>query len=120
MANSMGHFADGVYNHKPWNPSLPPQEYTSPYATNQEKLIGQAKASIMMSGPELQNLVRPNLPQIELFPEKWGYSQEEYGIRDIIELRNPGAAKPQRNESDYSQTPNTQESSSRNTLGDAV
>jgi hypothetical protein len=116
-----GQSADGVYNHRPWTTQpIPPQEYVGPYSTNQQKLIGQATASILMSGPELQEYVRPNLPQIELFPDKYGYSTEEYGIRDIIELRNPGSPKPQRNESDYSQTPNTQESSSRNALGDSV
>ena len=59
----------------------------------------------------------PPLPQVKLFPERYGYIQTEISIEDIIEL--PGRAQ-QRVESDFSNTPNTQESSSTNSLGGTI
>jgi len=114
---------DGVYARKPWvaapQAAMPPQEYLGPFASNQERLLSQALASQTMPGPDLQQWVRPNIPMIELFPDKYGYTTTEFGIRDIIDLPGRGPA-PQRVESDYSQTPNSTESSSRNDLGGAV
>jgi hypothetical protein len=117
----MPNMPDGVYNRKPWVAPLeaayPPQEYLGPFASNQERLLSQALASQTMLDAEIQEYVRPPLPQIELFPARYGYVTTEYGINDIIEV---SGRVPQRNESDYSQTPNTQESTSRNTLGGSI
>jgi len=116
-----GRMADGVYSRKPWQAppeaAYPPQAYIGPFASNQERLLSQSLAANMMSGPELQEYVRPPLPQVKLFPERYGYTQTEISIEDIIDL--PGRAQ-QRVESDFSNTPNTQESTSRNTLGGSV
>ena len=116
-----GRQADGVYSRKPWQAPLeaayPPQAYIGPFASNQERLLSQSLAANMMTGAELQEYVRPPLPQVKLFPERYGYTQTEISIEDIIDL--PGRAQ-QRVESDFSNTPNTQESTSRNTLGGAV
>ena len=71
----------------------------------------------MMTGAELQEYVRPPLPQVKLFPERYGYTQTEISIEDIIDL--PGRAQ-QRVESDFSNTPNTQESTSTNSLGGTI
>ena len=114
-----GKQADGVYNRRPWNPNpveaaMPPQEYIGPFQSNQERLINQSLATWNMTSEEIQEYVRPNLPQVRLFPDRYGFVSEEIGIQDIIEL--PGRNE-QRVESDFSQTPNTQQSSSRNTLG---
>ena len=117
-----GKFADGVYNRRPWTPGLtapeeaamPPQEYIGPFQSNQERLISQSLAAWNMSSEEIQAYVRPNLPQVMLFPDRYGFVTEEIGIEDIISL--PGRNQ-QRVESDFSQTPNTQQSTSRNTLG---
>ena len=59
------------------------------------------------------------MPQIKLFPARYGYTDQEIGIEDIVELPNR-AGTSQRVESDFSQTPNTTESSSRNTLGGSI
>jgi hypothetical protein len=116
-----GRQSDGVYSRKPWQAppeaAYPPQAYIGPFASNQERLLSQSLAANTMTGPELQEHVRPPLPQIRLFPERYGYTQTEITIEDIIDL--PGRAQ-QRVESDYSQTPNTTQSSSRNALGDSV
>jgi len=115
-----GHFADGVYNRRPWvappEAAYPPQSYIGPFASNQERLLSQSIAAWSMTGAEIQEFVRPPMPQIKLFPPRFGYTDQEIGIEDIIEL--PGrTATQQRVESDFSQTPNTVESSSRNALG---
>jgi hypothetical protein len=116
-----GLYADGVYARKPWiappEAAYPPQEYIGPFQSNQERLLSQSLAALTMSGAELQEYVRPPLPQIQLFPDRLGYTESELGIEDIIEL--PRRAQ-QRVESDFSQSPNTPQSSSRNTLGYGV
>jgi hypothetical protein len=113
--------SDGVYSRKPWQAppeaAYPPQAYIGPFASNQERLLSQSLAANMMTGAELQEYVRPPLPQVKLFPERYGYTQTEISIEDIIDL--PGRAQ-QRVESDYSNTPNTQESTSTNSLGGSV
>lgn len=114
-------YSDGVYARKPWiappEAAYPPQEYLGPFQSNQERLLSQSLASLTMSGPEIQEYVRPPLPQIKLFPERYGFSEEEIGVEDIIELPR---RSQQRVESDFSQSPNTPQSSSRNTLGYGV
>jgi len=124
----MPNIPDGVYSRKPWNKdnpgmtwpteaAYPPQAYIGPFASNQERLLTQALEVGQMSASEIQEYVRPNLPQVELFPARYGYETSELGIEDIIDL----PSKPQqRVESDFSQTPNTPQSSSRNTLGNSV
>jgi hypothetical protein len=124
-----GKYADGRYGHKPWDKdrpgintpeeaAFPPQEYLGPFQSNQDRLLNQALATWTMAGAELQELVRPNLPQINLFPDRYGYTDQELTIEDVIGL--PGARSAQRVESDFSNTPNSQQSSSRNTLGNTI
>jgi len=116
-----GRMSDGVYSRKPWQAppeaAYPPQAYIGPFASNQERLLSQSLAANTMSGAELQEYVRPPLPQIKLFPERYGYTQTEISIEDIIDL--PGRAQ-QRVESDFSNTPNTTESTSTNSLGGTI
>ena len=116
-----GRSADGVYSRKPWQAppeaAYPPQAYIGPFQSNHERLLSQSLAVNSMSGEEIQQYVRPSMPQIKLFPEKYGYTDTEISIEDIIEL--PGRSQ-QRVESDFSQSPNTPQSSSRNALGGSV
>jgi len=118
-----GHFADGVYNRRPWvaptEAAMPPQEYLGPFQSNQERLLSQALATWTMPGAELQQYVRPPLPQVKLFPPRFGYSENEIGIEDLVNLPRK-IASTQRVESDYSQTPNTTESTSTNSLGGTI
>jgi hypothetical protein len=116
-------FSDGVYNRRPWvappEAAYPPQEFVGPFASNQERLLSQSLAAWRLSREELRTYVRPTLPQINLFPEKYGYNENEIGIEDIVELPRR-TATTQRVESDFSQTPNTTESTSRNALGGSI
>ena len=118
-----GKFADGVYNRRPWTApaeaAMPPQEYIGPFQSNQERLLSQSLAAWSMSAAEIQEYVRPPIPQIQLFPARFGYTDTEIGIEDLINLPRR-VATTQRVESDFSQTPNTQESSSTNSLGGTI
>lgn len=119
-----GQQADGVYNRRAWSAPTadaprPPQEYIGPFQSNQERLLSQSLTSLMMSGEEILAYVRPPLPQIKLFPPRYGYTEDEISIEDIIDLPRV-AARYQRVESDFSNTPNTVQSSSRNTLGGSI
>lgn len=118
-----GKFADGVYNRRPWvaptEAAMPPQEYLGPFQSNQERLLSQAMAAWTMPGAELQEYVRPPLPQIQLFPARYGYVTEEIGIEDLVDLPRR-VATTQRVESDYSNTPNSQQSTSTNSLGPTI
>ena len=78
--------------------------------------MSQAMAVGRMTSEEVQEYVRPNLPQVVLFPDKFGYHTDEVGIGDIVHLTGRPA---QRNEADFSQTPATTQSTSRNTLGNS-
>ena len=115
-----GLYSDGVYGKKPWSApaeaAYPPQGYIGPFQSNQDRLLNQALAVHTMSGPEIQELVRPPLPQVNLFPPRFGYTEDEISIEDIIELPRR-VATTQRVESDFSNNPATQQSTSRNTLG---
>jgi len=119
----MTRHADGVYNRRPWvaptEAAMPPQEYIGPFASNQERLLSQSLAAWTMSAAEIQAYVRPPLPQIKMFPPRFGYSEHEIGIEDLVDLRRT-LMGTQRVESDFSQTPNTQESTSTNSLGGTI
>ncbi len=118
----MANTPDGRYGYKPWTSdkpyvasslaAFPPQPYIGPFASNQERLLTQAMQIGTLTGQEIQQYVRPPLPQIKLFPERFGYETNEYGIQDIVELTGRPATR-----TDYAQQPNTTESTSRNSLG---
>ena len=119
-----GQQADSVYNRRAWSAPTadapnPPQENLGPFASNQERLLTQSLATWNMTAAEIQEYVRPPLPQVKLFPSRYGFTEYEIGIADIIELPRR-TATVQRNESDFSQTPNTTQSTSRNTLGGSI
>ena len=113
---------DGVYGHRPWNSSkpyiasdlaaMPPQAYLGPFSSNNERMLSQAMAINSMTNAELQDYVRPPLPQVKLFPNKFGYEVDEYGIKDIVEMTGRPVQR-----TDFAQQPNTTESTSRNSLG---
>lgn len=119
MAQGAGKFADGVYSRHPWTApaeaAYPPQEYMGPFQSNQERLLSQSLAVHTMKGTEIQAMVRPNLPQIELFPDRYGFVTTELGIEDIITSR--GRVNPRH---DYSGAPTTTESTSTNSLGPTI
>lgn len=119
-----GQQADSVYNRRAWSAPTadapqPPQEYLGPFASNQERLLTQSLATWNMSASEIQEYVRPPLPQVKLFPARYGFTEYEITIEDIVQMPRR-TATVQRVESDFSNTPNSTQSTSRNTLGGSV
>jgi hypothetical protein len=110
---------NGVYSNRPWiappEAAYPPQAYIGPFASNQEQMVSQAMASLQMTSEQIQEFCRPNLPQIELFPQKYGYSTKEYGLDDMINLNVPMTERV-----DTAKPAAQAEPSSRNTLGGGV
>ena len=47
--------------------------YLGPWASNEERLTQQALAAAMIPGAQLRDMVRPPLPQIRLFPDRFGF-----------------------------------------------
>jgi len=93
MTNSV----DGRYDRtKPWStfrsPVLPDQvakkySYQGPWATNMERLTQQALMIMTIPGADIQAMVRPPLPQIRLFPDRFGYGfRGQPGIADVVTI----------------------------------
>jgi len=89
-----GQQIDGVYDHtKPWRSGIPSDvvkpkwTYTGPWATNEQRLTQQALAVATIPGAQLQQLVRPPLPQIRLFPDRFGYGdRRQPEIDDVVSI----------------------------------
>ena len=96
----------------PIQAAYPPQAYIGPFASNQERLLTQSMEVNNMTAAEIQQYVRPPLPQIELFPDRYGYTPFEYGIDDIVKVTGRSNER-----TDFAQVPNLIESTSRNALG---
>lgn len=61
--------------------------YLGPWSSNEERLTQQALVVATIPGAKLQQMVRPNLPQIRLFPDRFGYGdREQPGIADVITI----------------------------------
>lgn len=114
---------DGQYDYtKPWqaqrisNPAGNPRwTYAGPWSSNEERLTQQALAVATIPGAQLQQLVRPNLPQIRLFPDKFGYGdRRQPEIDDVVSI-DRNYVEPR--VSWYSGGPAGYSGSSRNDLG---
>jgi hypothetical protein len=89
-----GQQIDGVYDYtKPWRGGVPSDvvqprwTYAGPWASNEERLTQQALMVATIPGTELSELVRPNLPQIRLFPDRFGYGERpQPGIDDVVSI----------------------------------
>lgn len=91
---------DGRYDStKPWagpggsgNPRVAPtstgaSSYFGPWASNEERLTQQALMVGTMTGQQIQDMIRPNLPQLRLFPDRLGYGERtQPTIDDIVSV----------------------------------
>lgn len=87
---------DGRYDYtKPWVTNSPSEEdyaqpkwtYNGPWASNMERLTQQALMAATIPGAQLQQLVRPPLPQIRLFPDRFGFGERtQPEIDDVVSL----------------------------------
>ncbi|CAB4153340.1 hypothetical protein UFOVP621_116 [uncultured Caudovirales phage] len=80
--------ADSRYNRRPWNEDNrgPRYDYMGPYSDKQEQLTSQALAANTVPGEFLADIVRPPLPQIQLFRSRFGYRTRELSISDIMDV----------------------------------
>lgn len=96
----MTRHADGRYDHtKPWVPQVSPEPvaprwtFLGPWASNEERLTQQALLSVMLPAPDVADMVRVPIPQVTLFPPRFGYPSHVPGLLDVIDVnrdnRNP-------------------------------
>jgi hypothetical protein len=120
---------DGRYDYtKPWaryndssysaygNSGMPKWAYNGPWASNMERLTQQALLVATIPGAQLQELVRPPLPQIRLFPDLYGYGSPRLqpSIEDVVSVDR---VYTDPRISWYSGSPAGYSGSSRNELG---
>ena len=84
---------DGRYDYtKPWvtdtpNGVGPKWGYLGPWASNMERLTQQALMVATIPGVQLQDMVRPPIPQIQLFPDRYGYGDRtQPTIEDVVSV----------------------------------
>lgn len=88
MANEF----DGRYDQtKPWDGpggSTPGKwTYNGPWSSNEERLTQQALMAAIASPSQIRMNVRPNLPQLRLFPDRFGYGDRlQPGIDDVVSI----------------------------------
>jgi hypothetical protein len=61
--------------------------YLGPWASNEERLVQQALVVAMIPGAKIRDMVKPPLPQIRLFPDRFGYGpRTQPEIEDIVSI----------------------------------
>lgn len=83
MANSV----DSVYNHTAPGAGTPPPAwaYLRPWASNEERLVQQNLEVQMLPNAEIQAIVRPPLPQIVLFPDRFAPHPPQPDLMDVLD-----------------------------------
>jgi hypothetical protein len=113
---------DGNYDYtKPWRNNQTDQQgrpkwsYSGPWSSNEERLTQQALMTAIASPDQIRQNVRPNLPQLRLFPNRFGFGERtQPGIDDIVSIDR---AYTEPRISWYSGSPAGYSGSSRNDLG---
>lgn len=106
---------DGVYDHsKPRKivdngPEIR-YDYMGPFKDTQDMLLTRAVRSVTLPSQMIQDLVRPNLPQVQLFPPRYGYRTRELSIYDVMDVD----LEFQPTRTDYSQSPSSYQGTARN------
>jgi len=111
---------DGNYDYtKPWasqgGSNQPNWTYNGPWSSNMERLTQQALMVATIPGVVLQEMVRPPLPQIQLFPPRFGWGERlQPSIDDVVSV-DRNYVEPR--VSWFSGSPAGYSGSSRNDLG---
>lgn len=110
---------DGNYDYtKPWEAqggSRPAKwTYNGPWSSNMERLTQQALMVATMPGAQIQEMVRPNLPQLQLFPPRFGWGTRTQPTMDDVVSVDRVYIEPR--VSWYSGSPAGYSGSSRNSL----
>ncbi len=76
--------ADSVYAQKPW---ADPYAQRAPWQSNEERLVSDALIAVTgVPGEFIALNTRPPLRQVILFPPKFGYRTDEFGIDDVARV----------------------------------
>lgn len=106
---------DGVYDHsKPRDivdngPEIR-YDYMGPFEDTQDALISRAIMSVTLPSSMIQDIVRPNLPQVQLFRPKFGYRTRQLDITDVMNVN----AEFQPTRTDFTQSFGSYQGTSRN------
>lgn len=68
------------------DPSLLRYDFMGPFANIQEAMMVRALRSATMPAALIQDLVRPPLPNIQMFPPRFGYRTRVIGITDVLDV----------------------------------
>jgi hypothetical protein len=61
--------------------------YLGPWASNEERLTQQALVAATLTTKQIQKLVKPPLPQIRTFPDRFGYGMRtQPEIDDVVSI----------------------------------
>jgi len=74
-----------IVNEQP-EPSLLRYDFMGPFANAQEAFMARALKAATMPAALLPDLIRPPLPQVQLFPPRFGYRTRELGIEDVMDV----------------------------------
>lgn len=85
-------------------------DYMGPFANVQEALLTRAVRSVTLPSVMIQDLVRPPLPQVQMFPPRYGYRTRELGIMDVMNVDSE--FQPTR--TDFTQSQGAYQGTSRN------
>jgi len=61
-------------------------DYLAPRGSRAEAIMSQALVANTTPGEHLADIVRPPLPQVQLFRSRYGYRSRELGISDIMDI----------------------------------
>lgn len=87
---------DGVYDHSKGRgivddepePSLLRYDYMGPFANAQEAMLARALKSVTLPAQLIPDIVRPPLPNLQMFPPRFGYRTRELGILDVMDVND--------------------------------
>jgi len=110
-ANGVYDYSKGrpIVNEDP-EPSLLRYDFMGPFANAQEAFMARALKSATMPAALIPDLIRPPLPQVQLFPPRFGYRTRQLGIQDVMDVNN--AFQPTR--VDFTREPGGYQGTARN------
>lgn len=93
-------------------PSLLRYDFMGPFANVQEAFMARALKSVTMPAQLIPDIVRPPLPQVQMFPPRFGYRQRELGIQDVMDVALDPSFQPTR--VDFTREPGGYQGTARN------
>ena len=85
-------------------------DYMGPFKDRQEALLTRAVRAVTMPASMVQDLIRPPIDNIQLFPPRFGYRTRALGIMDVMNVDEE--FQPTR--VDFSQAPGSYQGTGRN------